>query len=311
MKSCFTFLPLICGSLLAIAQGANPNLPIPARQQSQSASMAFPTSATTGVPDGVKLLPSGGIVVTKPGTVLEGLDIRGQVYIKADNVTLKNCKITTKDFYVVRIDKGIQGAVVQNCDIDGQGGSGTGIGGAGTFLGNDIRGVVNGINLEGAVGSKIIGNYIHDFRGGPDEHFDGIQIFGDVGTMKNIEIAHNTIINDGSPIGVSAIFVANTFGPVDNVSIHHNYLSSPGNFPVYNMGTYTKSPITNVTWSDNYVVKGYYGYEKITADSQGRLPTMTNNTNVDKGLPPEIAPDSYSANKANDGSPPTSGTKGK
>ncbi|MBZ6075143.1 right-handed parallel beta-helix repeat-containing protein, partial [Microvirga puerhi] len=259
--------------------------------------MTFPTAATAGLPDGVKLTASGGIIVTKAGTVLDGLDIKGQVYIRAANVTVQNCKITFDGYAPVRVDQGIQGAVVKNCDIDGMGKALGGISGAGTFLNNDIYGITNGINVEGNVATKIEGNYIHDFRSDNGGHFDGIQIFGG---NSNVEVVHNTIINNGSPNGVSAVFVANTFGAVDKVNIHDNYLSSPGNYPIYNLGTYTNSPITNVTWSNNYVVKGYYGYEYIRADSQGHMPTMTNNTMVTGGLSPDKAPDSYAG-----GSTPT------
>ncbi|MBZ6079382.1 hypothetical protein K9B37_24305, partial [Microvirga sp. WGZ8] len=145
---------------------------------------------------------------------------------------------------------------------------------------------------EGNVATRIEGNYIHGFKGSASAHFDGIQIFGG---NSNVEVVHNTIINDGSPNGVSAVFVANTFGAVDDVNIHDNYLSSPGNYPIYNLGSYTASPITNVTWANNYVVKGHYGYEYIRADSQGHMPAMTNNTMVTDGLSPDKAPDNYTS----------------
>ncbi|MBZ6077858.1 right-handed parallel beta-helix repeat-containing protein, partial [Microvirga puerhi] len=259
--------------------------------------MTFPTASTTGLPAGVTLTASGDIVVTKAGTVLSNLDVHGQIWVRAENVTIQNCKITSSDYYGVRIDQGLKGVTVKNCDIDGTGQVLNGIGGAGTFLNNNIHGCENGINVEGNVATKIEGNYIHNFLNSEGGHFDGIQIFGG---NSNVEVVHNTIINDGSPNGVSAVFVANTFGAVDKVNIHDNYLSSPGNYPIYNLGTYTNSPITNVTWANNYVPKGYYGYEYIRADSQGHMPTMINNTEIATGLSPDKAPDSYAG-----GSTPT------
>lgn len=50
-----------------------------------------PSARTTGVPAGTVLKAHhGDLTVTKPGTVLNGLDIRGFVTIKADNVTIRN-----------------------------------------------------------------------------------------------------------------------------------------------------------------------------------------------------------------------------
>lgn len=50
-----------------------------------------PTGESTGVPAGVGLVSHyGDIVVTQPGTVLDGLDIHGFVDIKAADVTIRN-----------------------------------------------------------------------------------------------------------------------------------------------------------------------------------------------------------------------------
>ncbi|MCB8818937.1 right-handed parallel beta-helix repeat-containing protein [Microvirga rosea] len=242
------------------------------------------------MPSGVTLTPSGDIIVTKAGTVLSNLDVRGQIWVRAENVTIQNCKITSDNYYGVRIDHGLKGVTVKNCEIDGQGQVLNGIGGAGTFVGNNIYGCENGINIEGNVATKIEGNYIHNFLNNEGGHFDGIQIFGD---NANVEVVHNTIINDGSPNGVSAIFVANTFGAVSNVNIHDNYFSG-GGFPLYFDGTKSSAAITGVSWHDNYVVKGGYGYEYIRADSQGHKPASSNNIMVANGVPPAQAPDKYS-----------------
>lgn len=244
--------------------------------------LGLPTAATTGVPKDIKLTLSDGLVVTKPGTVIEGLDIRGQVYIQAENVTLKNCKVTYGGYAPVRISQGVQGVTVQDCIINGlgQGSSSHGITGAGTFLRNDISGVENGINIEADVPTVIRGNYIHDLQSAEDPHYDGIQIFGD---NRNVIVEGNTIIN--SQPGVSAVFVANTFGSVDNIRIANNYLAG-GGFPLYFVGTYTSAPMTNVAWEDNYVVKGGWGYEYIRADSLGNIPHKARNIQASRSMLP-------------------------
>lgn len=231
----------------------------------------LPTSATTGVPNGMPLTPSKGMTVTSSGAIIEGLDIRGQVYIQAEHVILKNCKVTYDGYAPIRIEQGLKGVVVQDCTVDGLGMSSHGITGAGTFLRNDISGVENGINVEANIPTVIKGNYIHDLKALEDPHYDGIQVFGD---NKNVVIEGNTIINDQP--GVSAVFVANTFGSVDNIRVTGNYLAG-GGFPLYFSGTYSDAPMTNVVWEDNYVIKGGWGYEYIRADSKGNAPRRNRN----------------------------------
>lgn len=109
----------------------------------------FPDATTAGVPVGVTLKPSGSIVINTPGAVIQGLDITGTVIINAANVTLKDCKITSGAYDCVLINKGITGAVVQNCDINNQNSGGQGIAGQGTFIDNNIHNAADGIDVRG------------------------------------------------------------------------------------------------------------------------------------------------------------------
>src|ERR1700737_1828722 len=114
----------------------------------------WPDATNTGVPAGGTLPPSGDIVITKAGAVISGLDIHGTVYINAANVTVENCMITSGNWAVVQIQSGVTGAVVQNCTINGTGSAPDGTGnqgimGQGTFIGNNIYNVENGIVVSG------------------------------------------------------------------------------------------------------------------------------------------------------------------
>ena len=53
----------------------------------------FPDASNTGVPAGTVLTPSGGLTITKAGTVINGLDINGDVIVRAANVTIQNSKV--------------------------------------------------------------------------------------------------------------------------------------------------------------------------------------------------------------------------
>ena len=90
-------------------------------------STGWPDSTNTGVPAGTTLTPSGDLVITQAGAVISGLDIHGTVYINADNVTIKNCKITSPSFYIVQTADSNSGTVIQDCEINGVGTGNDGI----------------------------------------------------------------------------------------------------------------------------------------------------------------------------------------
>ncbi|WDR06243.1 M10 family metallopeptidase C-terminal domain-containing protein [Devosia rhodophyticola] len=234
----------------------------------------WPDSTNTGVPDGVTLLPSGSIIVTKPGTVISGLDIKGNVYIDADNVTLENCRITSTNFSVVQIKDGNSGVVVQNCEINGVGSGNegsNGITGVGTFLNNDIYNVENGIAVGGGSGTVIEGNYIHDLKASGSPHYDGIQIDGG---QSDILIRNNTVINDHGQ--TAAVMIDNWFGPVSNVVLENNILVG-GGYTIYSDGQFNGGSISGVQIINNHIGGGYWG----DLNTNGNTPVYTGN--VDDG----------------------------
>ncbi len=230
----------------------------------------WPDATNTGVPAGVTLTPSGDIVITQAGTVISGLDIHGTVTIDAPNVTLMNCKVTSPSFFIVNIAAGVTGAVVQNCEINGVGSGNDGscgINGHGTFIGNNIYNVENGINVTGS--SVIENNYIHGLQASGSPHYDGIQIDGGV---SNISVSHNTVINDFGQ--TSAVIIDNFWGPTSNISVDNNLLVG-GGYTVYDDAHFNSSPITGVSFTNNHLASGQYG----TTDFNGTNPTFTGNVN--------------------------------
>jgi parallel beta helix pectate lyase-like protein len=202
---------------------------------------------------GVTLTPSGDLIVTQAGAVISGLDIKGTVIIKAANVTIENCKITSASWFVVDI-KGVTGTVIQNCEINGVGSTSgsVGINGQGTFIGNNIYNVENGINLTGS--AVIKDNYIHDLNASGSPHYDGIQIDGGV---SNVTISDNTVIAPSG--GVSAIMIDNYWGPISNTSVSNNLLAG-GGFTVYSADAFSGGPVTGVSFTNNHMASGQYGY---------------------------------------------------
>ncbi len=235
-----------------------------------ASSSGYPDATNTGVPAGVTLTPSGDLIINTPGVVIKNLDIKGQVIINAPNVTLLNCKITSDAFTVVLVKPGITGAVIQNCDIDGLGSGGQGIAGQGTFIANNIHDCADGIDVRGD-NTVIQDNFIHDMRGTADSHLDGIQADGG---FSNLVIRHNTVINEEGQ--TAALMLDNYWGPIDNVVIDNNLLIGGGYTVYINEMAGQGGAVTNVTYTNNHVGKGYWGdLNLITA--LGHKPTMSGN----------------------------------
>src|SRR6478735_528138 len=120
---------------------------------SASTLVGFPDAKSTGLPDGVTLTASGDVNVTKAGTVIDALDVKGTIWVMAPNVTIQNSRITSTEWTGIWIKPGITGTVVKDNEILNVGSSkdgANGIFGSGTFLRNDIHDVENGINVTGS-----------------------------------------------------------------------------------------------------------------------------------------------------------------
>ncbi|WP_404534692.1 Ig-like domain-containing protein [Bradyrhizobium ottawaense] len=208
-------------------------------------------------------------MITQAGAVISGLNIQGTVTIEAPNVTLENCKITSDSWFIVNCAS--TGAVVKNCEINGLGGTSgnVGINGEGTFIGNNIYNVENGINVAGSnSGSTLIeNNYIHGLKAAGSPHYDGIQIDGGV---SNVTIEHNTVINENG--SVSAIMIDNYWGPISNISVDNNLLAG-GGFTVYSADSFSGGSVTGVSFTNNHMASGQYGYTSFYTTN----PTYTGN----------------------------------
>ncbi len=238
-----------------------------------TSSAGWPDATNTGVPAGVTLTASGSLVITKAGAVISGLDISGTVYIDAPNVTLENCKITSASAAVVTIASGMTGAVVQNCEINGTGASSAGsigIYGSGSFIDNNIYNVAKGVYVSvGSSGAVIENNYIHDLLASGSPGYDGIEIDGGV---SKVMISHNTVVNSHGQ--TSAIMIDNYFGAVSNVSVNNNLLGG-GAFTLYDDGHFNSNPITGVSFTNNHLASGQWGYTDFNKTS----PAYTGNVN--------------------------------
>ncbi len=235
--------------------------------------VAYPGPANTGVPAGTTMKASGSVTVTTPGTVIDGLDITGTLVVKADNVTVKNTRVKSTDYWPVYIADSATGVVFTDSEVDGLGtkgaeGSSGVVGGKATLQRLNIHGVENGI-VPGS-GTTLRDSWIHDLAAAGSPHYDGVQIDGG---QSDITLRHNTI-DVSTQTQTSAVMIDNYDGPVDRITVEGNVLRG-GGYTVYSDGQFAGGPITGVVFNDNRLGSGYYGYSLI------RNNTVTWTRNVD------------------------------
>jgi len=240
----------------------------------------FPDESTTGVADGVALERyAGPMRITQDGTVIENKVIEGTLKVIARNVIVRNSRINYGGWWGVDAD-GAENITVEDCDIVGPGYNGdsnAAILGSGNFMRNNISRSENGIVLQNGA-SIVQGNFIHDLEDGSiDPHYDGISVQGG---QNDVLIEGNTVVARDT----SDIFIKNDFGPIANIKVNGNYLAGTPGINIYVDGRALGGPIVGVSITNNYLVKGHYGYYSIDNSS----PTISGNIET---LPEEASED--------------------
>jgi hypothetical protein len=192
---------------------------------------AWPVASNTG-PSGTLTAVSGDLTVTQAGAVLANFDRTGSITVNAPNVTIRNCRIRSNAFMVIRSNS--TGLVVEDCELldgpdTGENNCHNAIGFGGfTIRRSEIVGCENAADVGGG-NATLADNFIHDLdTQGPSHvwgnspHTDGIQ-----GTGDNVVVRHNWI--DPSPgSGVTAGIIMGTNDANQNYRIEDNYIDGRG-----------------------------------------------------------------------------------
>lgn len=257
---------------------------------SQSATVK-PAAANTGVPAGITLKPyntSGAdLVITVDGTVLDGLEIYGDIKVRAKNVTIKNSRLhggghnpTNATGIVDANSSAVSNLVVENSTIipDRPSYNRDGIVGHDyTALRNHIQRTNDGLGIFNRPGGPVTanvtakGNYIHsltyfseDIVHSDGTHNDGIQVQGG----ENILISGNTVVasavtgagSDPNPRGTHAgigIMLQQNVAKLANVVVENNWVDDGQTSINIDNGKY--SNIT-VTVRNNLLGRNQYQY---------------------------------------------------
>lgn len=156
-----------------------------------SSPRTYPGASTTGVPRGTKLTRhDGDLTITKDGTVVDALDVRGLVKIYADDVTIKRSiirgRVVTQQSYLVQISEDASGTKIVDTEIYAahpthliKGVVGSNL----TMLRTDVHDVIDQLSATGG-GIRVEDSWFHDnlhyasdpLHGGGPSHDDNIQI---------------------------------------------------------------------------------------------------------------------------------------
>lgn len=195
-----------------------------------------PVAGNTGVIPGTVLTQyNGNMVVTTAGAVIQNLDIRGNVTVKANNVTIRNCIIRgvavapTSNSYalIMQFSNNYSKLLVEDCTLVAQSPNQwtSGIQGCNmTIRRCDISNTVDGVDAMGMGNVLVDSCYLHDgsyftpsiTHTDLQTHDDGVQITN--GT--NVVFTNNNITN----FAMSTFMVAQAQGPIVGCRIVNNWL---------------------------------------------------------------------------------------
>lgn len=222
----------------------------------------YPDATNTGVPAGVSLTSSGSITVTQDGAVVQNMLVNGQIVVRANNVTIKDTRIISGDYYP--IDYSASGLLVQDSEIIGTSGDVT----AGMSFSDytarrvEITGTSDGFKADANV--LIEDCYVHGLYVSASSHNDGVQTTGG----SNVRLNHNTF-KLGDQDGINAIVQFGTEGSQNSNWTITNNLLDGGGWMFNNGNDVPGSTVTNNRFTHRY---GYgIGWVSDTAPWTGNI----------------------------------------
>jgi len=221
-----------------------------------------PGAHNTGVPTGTKLkVHQGDLRVREAGKVIDGLDVRGFVFIEAPNVVVRNSIVrggpTGSTKGLIHATNSAASVLVEDTELSPSTPSShiNGLHGANiTARRVNIHGVIDSAHLYGAGNVTIEDSWLHDNQhftndpawGGKPSHDDSIQIV----EGSNYRFRNNTITGATN----TGIQLTQDRGKVSQVTITGNWLDGGGctiNFAEKNRGAFSGVTITGNTFGRN------------------------------------------------------------
>jgi hypothetical protein len=210
---------------------------------------------------------SGNINTSSSGQTIQCRKITGQVNINHDNVTLRCFEIQDNSDITAIWVNGRAGTVIEDGKVDMgpnpvDGSEAIHVKGGATntrMSRLEILRMDDGIKVDTADTFTAESNWLHDFQPPPDQpnHPDGFELDGGA---SNGTITGNNVENQYG--GTSAVMVDNWQGSNRNIKIDGNRLTG-GSFTVYCDGSFNSNALTGISYTNNRMGAGQYGYSLI------------------------------------------------
>ncbi|MGC4064476.1 MAG: right-handed parallel beta-helix repeat-containing protein [Polyangiaceae bacterium] len=180
-----------------------------------------PGPTNTGVPAGAVLTPSGSLKIETDGAVVENLAIDGEIAVLADDVTIRNVRIRSGDYYPIRyFDNDNRGLLIEDSEIEGTSDDVTAALSFANYTARrlNVHGSADGFKADENV--LIEDCWIHDLRNAPEQHNDGVQSTGG----KGVTLRHNAI----SGASNACVQTGDENAATEDLTIECNWLSGGG-----------------------------------------------------------------------------------
>lgn len=206
-------------------------IPPPSATPVAGTSVAPAGPATTGVPRGTRLTPSGPLDIRTSGTVVDGLDVDGCVTVSGSDVVIRNTRIRCDRparKIAVMVSGGGKNLVLEDVEIDGRGTSEICVGWSSyTLRRANVHDCADGARFSSSV--SIEDSWVHDMVKIGTLHPDALQTTGGVG----VTIRGNTLQpqrSTGGDVSNAALMLGSELKPwvLDRVVVEDNYLDGGG-----------------------------------------------------------------------------------
>ncbi len=225
---------------------------------------SFPNASNTGVPAGHTLtIHNGTLTVDKAGTVIDGLEVHGDINVTANDVIIRNSRVLNRGDWGIIQRQGVHGLQVLDTDVHGNGTDRLQFavlneGGMVTIQRCNFSVTSDPISTSSGL---ITDNYVHDPKYFAGDHIDMLQSDAGPPAGQQLIVRHNTFINTVDQTSALALF--QDFGVQHDAIIDGNLLAG-GGYALYggdgNKGTPYNIKVTNNVFSRQvFPNSGQYG----------------------------------------------------
>jgi hypothetical protein len=202
-----------------------------------------------GVPAGTKLRPSGDIVVRRPGAVIDGVDVTGEIDVEADNVTIENSRITNSGGggrWGVYLAGDSSGLTIRSSEVRGAGPEASQtieaavIGSGVTFVADYLHNCADCIEY----GNNVTDSYILNNGHIPGAHYEDLY-----GNDQTVNVQHSVLLNPFPQTATVFVNVGNGNGGacVNNVTVNNSLLAGGGYLMYPCSGSWSSGASVHIT----------------------------------------------------------------